>query len=167
MKLPIPYTLLCASLIVLYSFVWSWIFDHGLRRCSLPRIPDSVRTNDIWKTASTTRPMQRSYGWNKGKELYVEFFFLLAFFDFYLCFALGDSLSIVYSSRGSYKRMVGSRDGFRERAKMDPFGTSEDIGKQGRKTNGMIVQIYLGNWIRRVWRIRRTIIRIQVSIFLS
>lgn len=41
--------------------------------------------------------------------------------------------------------MVGSRDGFRERVKTDPFDMSEGIGKQGKRGNGMIVQIYLGN----------------------
>lgn len=62
LPLPYTYTLLCVSLIVLYSFVWSWIFDHGLRSCSLPRILDSDRINDIWKMASMIKPMQRSYG---------------------------------------------------------------------------------------------------------
>lgn len=41
--------------------------------------------------------------------------------------------------------MVGSRDGFRERVKMVPFGMSGDIGKQGKRGNGTIAQIYLGN----------------------
>ena len=85
--------------------------------------------------------MPRSYGWNKGKELYVELFFLHAFLNF----NLHDSLSFVYFSRGSYKRTGGSQDGSREKGKMDPLGMLEDIGKQGTQANGMIAQTYLGN----------------------
>lgn len=37
MHLPIPYTYpFCTSLIVLYSFVWSWIFDHGIKEMLPP-----------------------------------------------------------------------------------------------------------------------------------
>lgn len=60
-----------ASLIVFYSFVWSRVFDHGLRRSYHPRIPGSGRTSGIWRMENMKRQMQRNSGWRKGKEWYV------------------------------------------------------------------------------------------------